>query len=131
MQDIGNADPRALTVAVAVKDAVDFVGMPEAAINLAQGVTYLASAPKSNRSYMGLRKAEELVERHPQLSIPLSIRNAQTKLMKNLGYGKDYAYAHDSESGVTRQQFLPDEIKNVELYEPTHRGHEKKYRGLS
>ena len=124
-EDVGNADPRALTVAVAVKDAVDFVGMPEAAINLAQGVTYLATAPKSNRSYMGLQKAEQLVEKHPQLSVPHSIRNAPTTLMKKLGYGQDYDYAHNSETGVTSQKFLPDEIKDAEFYEPANRGYEK------
>jgi putative ATPase len=124
-EDIGNADPRALQVALNAKDAVDFVGLPEGAINLAQAVTYLATSPKSNRSYMGLRKAEALVERFPNVEIPKSIRNAPTKLMKNLGYGKDYQYAHDSETGVTPQSFMPDEIKNQKLYVPTTRGHEK------
>jgi len=124
-EDVGNADPRALTVAIAVKEAVEFVGMPEASINLAQAVTYLATAPKSNRSYLGLRKAEALVDRNPNLEIPLSIRNAPTKMMKDLGYGKDYLYAHDSDSGVTPQKFLPEQLHGVELYKPTNRGHEK------
>ncbi len=124
-EDVGNADPRALQVAVSVKEAVDFVGMPEAAINLAQAVTYLASAPKSNRSYMGLRRAEELVAKNPNLDIPLSIRNAPTDMMKDLGYGKNYRYAHDAATGVAPQQFLPDELQGTKLYEPTTRGHEK------
>jgi putative ATPase len=124
-EDIGNADPRAVMVATAVKDAVDFVGMPEAAIGLAQAVTYLATAPKSNRSYMGLKKAEALLERYPNEDIPMSIRNAPTKMMKNLGYGKNYQYAHDSETGVTPQNFMPDKLRGNKLYEPTTRGHEK------
>jgi len=124
-EDIGNADPRALQVAINVKEAVDFVGMPEGAINLAQAVTYLATAPKSNRSYMGLKKAQELVDENPNLDIPLSIRNAPTQMMKNIGYGKDYQYAHNAESGVTPQRFLPDTIADLKLYEPTTRGHEK------
>lgn len=128
-EDIGNADHRALQVAVAVKDAVDFIGMPEAAISLAQAVTFLAASPKSNRSYMGLKKAQALADKFPHVEIPKSVRNAPTKLMKALGYGEDYKYAHDSDTGVTNQQFLPDEIKDVRLYEPTERGHEKILKG--
>lgn len=124
-EDIGNADPRALQVAISVKEAVDFVGMPEAAISLAQGVTYLATTPKSNRSYLGLKNAEALLEKYPALEIPLSIRNAPTKLMKDIGFGKGYQYAHNAESGVTPQKFMPEAIKDIKLYEPTNRGHEK------
>ncbi|MDZ4677834.1 MAG: replication-associated recombination protein A [Oligoflexia bacterium] len=124
-EDVGNADPRALQVAISVKQAVEFVGLPEAAINLAQGVTYLSCAPKSNRSYAGLKKAQELVEKHPDLEPPLSIRNAPTRLMENLGYGEKYQYAHDSKSGVTAQEFMPDKLKNIKIYEPTKHGYEK------
>jgi putative ATPase len=124
-EDVGNADPKALQMAVAVKDAVEFVGLPEAAINLAQGVTYMACAPKSNRSYMGLQRAKELVAKHPDLEPPLSIRNAPTRLMENLGYGENYQYAHNSETGVTPQEFMPTPLKDTKIYEPTKRGYEK------
>jgi putative ATPase len=129
-EDVGNADPRALQVAISVKDAVDFVGLPEGAISLAQGVTYLATAPKSNRSYMGLRKAQALVDTRPNLEVPLSIRNAPTSLMKEIGYGKDYQYAHNADSGVTNQKFLPPEIENEKFYIPTSRGYEKNISAL-
>ncbi|MCC6277312.1 MAG: replication-associated recombination protein A [Oligoflexia bacterium] len=127
-EDIGNADPRALTVATSVFHAVEVVGLPEAAINLAQAVTYLASAPKSNRSYLGLRKAQEIVETKSDLSIPLSLRNAATGLMKGLGYGQGYRYDHDSVGGVSGQSFLPPEIKDESVYEPGDRGYEKHIR---
>ncbi len=124
-EDIGNADPRAIQIAVAIKDAIDFVGMPEGAICLAQAVTYLATCPKSNSSYLGLRKAQVLASHFPNPEIPLSIRNAPTKMMEKLGYGGDYNYAHDSESGITPQKFMPENILGEKLYSPTQRGHEK------
>lgn len=127
-EDIGNADPRALQISISGQQAVDFVGLPEAAINLAQVVTYLACAPKSNRSYMGLRKAQEEVKKSGGLPIPLSIRNAPTKLMKELGYGREYNYAHEGEKAWLPQQFLPDDIKNKKFYEPSDRGFEKQIR---
>jgi putative ATPase len=124
-EDIGNADPRALLVAMNVKEAVDFVGLPEASINLAQAVTYLASAPKSNASYMGLRNAEALVKEFPNEEVPLDLRNSPTKLMDQLGYGDGYKYAHDEKSGVSNQRFMPSKLENKKLYKPTTRGYEK------
>jgi len=124
-EDISNADPRALLLAVATKDAVDFVGMPEAQISLAQCVAYLATAPKSNRSYMALLDAQALIDKTGPLPVPLHIRNPQTKLMEELGYGRDYQYSHEGFGGWTDQQFLPDELRGKELYKPTSRGYEK------
>ncbi len=123
-EDIGNADPRALTLAMAGAEAVQFIGLPEAAINLAQVVTYLACAPKSNRSYIGLKTAIKEVKRSGALKIPLHVRNAPTKMMKDLGYGKDYKYAHDSEKGWFPQTFLPDGVEGS-FYEPSDHGFEK------
>lgn len=125
-EDIGNADPKALTIATSGFQAVEVIGYPECAINLAQVVVYLASAPKSNSSYMGLKKAQAEVQKSGQLPIPLSVRNAPTKLMKEQGYGKDYNYAHNGERGWQEQQFLPDEIKDKKFYESKGLGFEKK-----
>src|ERR1700686_4079674 len=100
-EDVGNADPRALQVAIAVKEAVEFVGMPEGVIPLAQGVTYLASGPKSNASYLALIEAREEVRSLGALPVPLHLRNAPTAMMKGLGYGKDYRYPHDFEGALT------------------------------
>ncbi|MBI4239657.1 replication-associated recombination protein A [Candidatus Uhrbacteria bacterium] len=111
-EDIGLANPTALVVANAVAQAVDFIGMPEARINLAHGVVYLAEAKKSNRSYIGLERAMEDVKKYGNLPVPLHLRNAPTKLMKDLKYGKDYKYAHDYEGGATNMQCLPDELKS-------------------
>lgn len=127
-EDVGNADPRALSLAVAGLQAVELVGLPEAAINLAQVVTYLASAPKSNRSYIGLHKAQDLVRETGALPIPLSLRSSKTKLSKSLGYGKDYKYSHDFEKAYVEQQFLPEEIKDSSFYEPSEIGFEKNIR---
>ncbi|HMN69874.1 MAG TPA: replication-associated recombination protein A, partial [Bdellovibrionales bacterium] len=124
-EDIGNADPRGLSVAVAGLQAVELVGMPEAAISLAQVTTYLASVPKSNASYMALRKAEGAVEKTGTLPIPLALRSARTKLAKNLGYGEGYRYAHDGVTGWQNMQFLPEELKDEKFYEPVDRGFEK------
>jgi putative ATPase len=112
-------------VAVAASDAVQFVGLPECALNLAQAVTYLASAPKSNRSYAAWLEAQEEVKKSGSLPVPFHIRNAPTGLMKNLGYGKGYKYAHDDDRGWVEQQFLPDEIKDKKFYEPSRHGYEK------
>ncbi|MBI2607071.1 MAG: replication-associated recombination protein A [Deltaproteobacteria bacterium] len=127
-EDVGNADPRALQVAVSVRDAVDFVGMPEARINLAQGVTFLACAPKSNASYMGVEEALSDARELGNLEIPLHIRNAPTRLMKGLGYGKGYKYAHSQEAGFSGMSNLPAEIKNKRYYEPKDSGLEKQIR---
>jgi putative ATPase len=124
-EDIGNADPRAISIAVSGFQAVEMVGLPEGAINLAQVVTYLASAPKSNRSYEALNKAKDLVEKTGRLPIPKALRSAQTWFAKQIGYGKDYQYAHTGSKGWVPMQFLPDEIREVQLYEPADRGFEK------
>jgi putative ATPase len=126
-EDVGNADPRALQVALAVKDAVDFVGLPEGVIPLAQGVTYLASAPKSNASYMAMNKAREDARRGA-LPVPLHLRNAPTGLMKGLGYGKGYEYPHQFEGAVTAQRYFPDDLPERIYYEPNERGYEIRIR---
>jgi len=123
-EDIGNADPQALQVAVAVKDALHFVGLPEGRIPLAQGVTYLATAPKSNASYKAMLAAGEDVQQHGALPVPLHLRNAPTPLMKGLGYGRGYKYAHDYADHVVEQQHLPDALKGKRYYDPSDSGHE-------
>ncbi len=124
-EDIGNADPRALQIALAVQQAVHFVGLPEARINLAQGVTYLATAPKSNASYRGLEDARQEVRNSGALAVPKHLRNAPTKLMKELDYGKGYQYAHDFEAGFSGQSHLPAELGGRRFYHPVDRGYEK------
>jgi len=126
-EDIGNADPRALQIALAVKDAIDFVGLPEGVIPLAQGVTYLACAPKSNASYIAMNRAREDAQRGA-MPVPMHLRNAPTGLMKGLGYGKDYRYPHDYEDAVTSQQYLPAELGERIYYEPSQRGYEIRIR---
>jgi putative ATPase len=123
-EDVGNADPRALQLAIAVKDAVDFVGMPEGAIPLAQGVTYLACAPKSNASYRGMLKARADAVERGALPVPLHLRNAPTGLMRKLGYGEGYRYPHDSEDAIDEQQYMPAELGERRYYEPSERGYE-------
>jgi putative ATPase len=127
-EDVGNADPRALTVAISGLQAVELVGWPEAAISLAQVTTYLASAPKSNRSYAALNAATALVEKTGTVPIPLSLRSAKTAAMKGLGYGKGYKYSHEGEKGYQPQRFLPEELGDIKLYEPSDRGFEKNIR---
>ncbi len=123
-EDIGNADPTAIQVAVSVKDAFHFVGMPEGWIPLSQGVTYLASAPKSNASYKAYLSALNDVKEMGALEVPLHVRNAPTSLMKDLGYGKGYKYPHDYE-GHTEQSYLPKELQGREYYKPTDFGFDK------
>jgi len=123
-EDIGNADPRALTVAMAVRDAVHFVGMPEGFIPLAQGATYLATAPKSNASYTAYLEALEDVRKYGAAPVPLPLRNAPTRLMKGLGYGKGYKYPHSFEDAAVDQQCLPDILKHRRYYKPTGRGYD-------
>jgi len=127
-EDVGNADPRALQIAMAVQQAIHFVGLPEARINLAQGVTYLATAPKSNAAYAGLNEAQTEVRKSGALPVPKHIRNAPTTLMKNLDYGKGYRYAHDSEEGYLPQEHLPDQLIGTRYYRPVDRGYEKMIR---
>jgi putative ATPase len=124
-EDIGNADPKALPLAISVLQAVELIGMPEARIALAQGTTYLASAPKSNRAYLAINSALEYVQKTGALPIPLSLRSAQTKMAKDLGYGADYKYSHDSSRGYIAQEFLPTEAKDQKFYEPSQHGFEK------
>ena len=124
-EDVGNADPRGLQIALAAKDAVDFVGMPEARINLAQAVTYLACAPKSNASYAGINDAIMEVRKTGALSVPLHLRNAPTELMKREGYGAGYKYAHTQKGARARQVHLPTELIGRRFYEPQDSGYEK------
>lgn len=123
-EDIGNADPQALMVAVAAKDAVDFIGMPEADLALAQAAIYLATAPKSNSVYTAYGKAKEDVASDRTPPVPMHIRNAPTRLMNELGFGKGYRYPHDHEDGLTEQDYLPLALKGRKYYEPTDRGYE-------
>jgi putative ATPase len=124
-EDVGNADPRALQVAIAVQQAVHFIGMPEGRINLGQAVTYLATAPKSNAAYLGINEALAEVRKSGALPIPLHIRNAPTALMKDLGYGQGYRYAHDDRDGFTPQEYLPERLRGRRFYRPSERGYEK------
>lgn len=124
-EDIGNGDPKALPLAIAGLQAVELIGLPECAINLAQVVTYLASAPKSNRSYVGLRKAQEETQKTGQLPVPLALRSGKGKVLKDLGYGQGYRYSHDGERGFVAQDFMPEEIKEKVFYEPSEYGFEK------
>lgn len=127
-EDIGNANPTALVVATNCFQAVNTIGYPEARIILSQCVTYLASSPKSNASYMAINKAQQLVKETGDLSIPLHLRNAPTKLMKDLGYGEAYKYAHEYPGNFAHQEFLPEEITNTKLYEPGSSAREKALR---
>src|SRR5262245_30933561 len=124
-EDIGNADPQALQVAVAAKDAFHFVGLPEGRIPLAQAATFLATCPKSNAAYRGLLAATEDVRRTGPLPVPLHLRNAPTPLMKGLGYGAGYRYPHDYENAVVDQEYRPPELADRRYYEPSDRGREQ------
>jgi putative ATPase len=124
-EDIGNADPRALQVAVAAQQAVHFVGLPEGRIPLAQAVTYLATSPKSNASYLAISEAQGEVRQSGALSVPLHLRNAPTGLMKDLGYGRDYQYAHNHSDSLVAQKHLPDELTGTRFYRPKNSGYEK------
>ncbi|MCX8213201.1 MAG: replication-associated recombination protein A [SAR202 cluster bacterium] len=123
-EDVGMADPRALTVAVAAQQAVHLIGMPEGRIVLAEATMYLATAPKSNASYMAINKAIEDVQRTRNDPVPKHLRNAVTDLMKDEGYGKGYKYAHDHEGGFSPMQNLPDSLKGRRYYDPTDHGYE-------
>jgi len=126
-EDVSNADPNGLQVAVSAMQAVHFVGMPEGRIPLAQAATYLSCALKSNASYMGICRALEDVGRLGPLPVPLAIRNAPTRLMKDLGYHAGYEYAHDMEDRFTDQAHLPEKLEGRVYYEPTDQGHEKRF----
>ncbi|MDH7512203.1 MAG: replication-associated recombination protein A [Clostridiales bacterium] len=124
-EDIGLADPQALSVALMAKDAYDFLGSPEGELALAEAVIYMASAPKSNRAYVAFSKAMKDVEENPCEPVPLHLRNPVTPLMKDIGYGKDYAYAHDFEFGTTDMETFPENLKGRKYYKPGDMGLEK------
>src|SRR5436305_9256767 len=128
VEDIGLADPNALAVCMAARDAVDFLGMPEGNLALAQSAVYLAVAPKSNALYTAYSDVQQDVERTAAEPVPLHLRNAPTGLMKNLGYGHGYQYAHDLENKVADMQCLPDNLKDRHYYHPTNEGIEKRIR---
>ncbi len=127
-EDIGNADPQALTIAVAAKDAVHFIGMPEGNTALAQSAIYLATAPKSNAVYSAYGAAAEAAKNDVASPVPLHLRNAPTRLMKQLDYGQGYQYAHHEPDAVASMDCLPDNLKGREFYQPTNYGFEKEIR---
>jgi putative ATPase len=124
-EDIGNASPNALVLAEATFSAVHKIGMPEARIILAQCATYLASSPKSNASYMAIDNAIAEVKKSDLVSVPIHLRNAPTKLMKELGFGKDYQYPHSFENNFLTEDYLPSELKVKQFYFPSENGNEK------
>ncbi|HEY2996494.1 MAG TPA: replication-associated recombination protein A [Methylomirabilota bacterium] len=121
-EDIGNADPRALTLTLAAKEAYDFLGSPEGELALAQATLYLALAPKSNAAYVAFNEAKADVEERPSEPVPLHIRNAPTGLMKDLGYGRGYQYAHDAPDARVEQEHLPESLRGRQYYRPADRG---------
>ena len=125
-EDIGLANPNALLLANAAFDAVMKIGWPEGRIPLAEATVYLATSPKSNSAYEGINKALEIVRSTGNLPVPLHLRNAPTKLMKQLGYGKDYKYAHAYAGNFVNQQFLPDEVNDVRIWHPQENAQELK-----
>ncbi|PTX60956.1 putative ATPase [Kordia periserrulae] len=127
-EDIGIANPTALVIATNTFQAVSIIGYPEARIILSQCAVYLATSPKSNASYMAIKKAQAIVRETGDLPIPLHLRNAPTKLMKDLGYGEDYKYSHDYNHNFVAQEYLPDEISNTKIYDPGSTPREKSLR---
>jgi putative ATPase len=127
-EDVGLADPRALTVALAAKDAYHFLGTPEGELALAEATIYLTTAPKSNRTYEAFGRATEAAREHPSEGVPLHLRNAPTALMRELGYGAGYQYAHASEHAYTPQEYLPEVLRGAAWYAPTDSGYEKTLR---
>ena len=127
-EDIGNANPNALLLANSCFNAVNVIGMPESRIILSQCVIYLACSAKSNASYMAINEALDMVEKTGDLPVPLNLRNAPTKLMRNLNYGKEYKYAHDFENNFIEQEFLPEQISNTRFYEPGNNNRELEQR---
>ncbi|MCK5678957.1 MAG: replication-associated recombination protein A, partial [Flavobacteriaceae bacterium] len=127
-EDIGNANPTALILANNTFQAVSIIGVPESRIILSQCAIYLANSAKSNASYLAISKAQKMVKETGDLSIPLHLRNAPTKLMKELNYGKEYKYAHNYENNFIDQEFLPDEIKNSKIYDPGNNTRENNFR---
>lgn len=127
-EDIGNANPNALLLANSCFDAVNKIGMPEGRIILSQAAVYLATSPKSNASYMAINNALQVVEQTGDLPVPLHLRNAPTRLMKNMGYGKNYQYAHDFDNNFVEQEFLPETIAGKAFYNPGNNQREKQIR---
>jgi putative ATPase len=127
-EDIGLADPQALVVTMAAQQAVHFLGMPEGGLALAEAAVYLATAPKSNSIYTAYKAASEDVAATRNEPIPIHLRNAPTKLMRELGYGEQYRYAHDFEDAIVEQQHLPDNLVNRTYYQPIERGFEREIR---
>jgi putative ATPase len=125
-EDVGNADPQALDVALAAKDAAHFLGMPECNTALAQCVSYLAAAPKSNAIYVAYNLAARDALTDVASPVPLHLRNAPTKLMKSLDYGRGYKYAHDEAEGVAGMSCLPEHLRERRYYQPTSRGEEQR-----
>ncbi|HNV55941.1 MAG TPA: replication-associated recombination protein A [Smithellaceae bacterium] len=124
-EDIGNADPHALVLTMAAQQAFHFIGLPEGELAIAQAAVYLAVAPKSNSLYTGYGQTKDLINKTGYLPVPLHIRNAPTKLMKELEYGKDYKYAHDYSDAYVPQEYFPDKLQGKVLYSPTDAGYEK------
>jgi putative ATPase len=124
-EDVGNADPHALVLTIAATEAFKFMGPPEGLLALAQACVYLCLSEKSNAVYAALGTVTDDVKRLPEYPVPMHIRNAPTKLMKELGYGHDYLYPHDFEDALVRQQYLPPEMRDTQYYHPTGRGYEK------
>ncbi len=129
-EDIGNANPTALVIANNCFQAVNVIGYPEGRIILSQCATYLATSPKSNASYEAINMAMQVVKEKPNMPVPLHLRNAPTKLMKDLNYGKDYKYAHSFKQNFTEQEFLPDEISNTTFYNPGNNPRENELRNF-
>jgi len=127
-EDIGLANPNALLMANAAFDAIHKIGWPESRIILSEATIYLATSPKSNAAYMAIENAQSLVRKTGDLPVPLNIRNAPTGLMKELGYGKDYKYAHSYEGNFSPEEFLPPEIRGRILYDPQDNIREKELR---
>ena len=129
-EDIGNANPTALVIANNCFQAINVIGMPEARLILSQAAVYLATSPKSNASYAAINVAQELVRKTGNLPVPLHLRNAPTKLMKDIGYGSNYKYSHGYEGNFEAQEYLPDEIKGTTLFEPGNNAKEASYRSF-
>jgi putative ATPase len=129
-EDIGNADPHALGVALNAMEAFRFLGHPEGELALVQAAVYLATAPKSNSIYTAYGAVKAVIDEHGALPVPLHIRNAPTTLMRGIGYGKDYKYAHDYKDAYVPQDYLPEKLKGRRFYMPTERGYENRIRQL-
>jgi len=124
-EDVGNADPRALTLTLAAKEAYDFLGSPEGELAIVQACLYLATAPKSNAAYVAQKAAWRSAKETGSLMPPANILNAPTKLMKQIGYGKGYAYDHDADDGFSGANYWPEEMEPQEYYHPVERGFER------